>query len=123
MSLADLKEYGKRCVEEPDLRKKAKEIGLENIAGQIANAKTLGLTFTEHDFMALTKGVGTTQELTEEQLQAVAGGVLRRDGIELLLTRCRTRVQEAGSPGLGNALSDKGPDAARYILNRILPWT
>jgi len=41
MSLADLKEYGKRCVEEPDLRKKAKEIGLENIAGQIANAKTL----------------------------------------------------------------------------------
>ena len=52
----------------------SKEIGLEDIAGQIANAKTLGLTFTEHDFMALTKGVGTTQELTEEQLQAVAGG-------------------------------------------------
>ena len=76
MSLADLKEYGKRCVEEPDLRKKAKEIGLENIAGQIANAKTLGLTFTEHDFMALTKGVGTAQELTEEQLQDVAGGIL-----------------------------------------------
>ncbi len=85
MSLAGLKEYGKRCIEEPDLRKKAKEIGLEDIAGQIANAKTLGLTFTEHDFMALTKGVGTTQELTEEQLQAVAGGVLRRDGIELPL--------------------------------------
>ena len=76
MSLADLKEYGKRCVEEPDLRKKAKEIGLEDIAGQIANAKTLGLTFTVHDLMALAKEVGTTQELTEEQLQAVAGGFI-----------------------------------------------
>ena len=52
----------------------SKEIGLEDIAGQIANAKTLGLTFTVHDLMALAKEVGTTQELTEEQLQAVAGG-------------------------------------------------
>ncbi len=38
----------------------SKEIGLEDIAGQIANAKTLGLTFTVHDLMALAKEVGTT---------------------------------------------------------------
>ena len=87
MSLADRKEYGKRCVEEPDLRKKAKEIGLEDIAGQIANAKTLGLTFTEHDLMALAKEVGTTQELTEEQLQAVAGGILHPAWWEMTLGR------------------------------------
>ena len=48
----------------------SKEIGLEDIAGQIANAKTLGLTFTEHDFMALTVADGwlfSKATMAEEQ--------------------------------------------------------
>ena len=49
MSLEDLKTYAKKCAEDDALRAKAKEIGLDNIPGQIEQAKTMGLTWDEND--------------------------------------------------------------------------
>lgn len=74
MSIEDLKEYGRRAAEDPELRAKAKEIGLENIEGQIAQAKTLGLEFTAADMEAL--GNEVAGELSEDQLELVAGGAV-----------------------------------------------
>ena len=52
MSVEDLKKYGQLCVEQEDIRTKAKAIGLENVDGHIAYAKELGLTFTQEDMVA-----------------------------------------------------------------------
>jgi predicted ribosomally synthesized peptide with nif11-like leader len=76
MSVADLKEYGKRCAADPALAKKAKSIGLSNVKGQAEHAKTLGLNFNERDMEALAKEMGSKGELNEKELSAVAGGVV-----------------------------------------------
>lgn len=75
MSVADLKEYGKRAATDPVVRQKAKEIGLQNLAGQAEYAKTLGLNFDAADMQALLKEVQPKGELSEEQLANVAGGI------------------------------------------------
>ena len=76
MSVEDLKKYGKMCADDPDVRKKAKEIGMEDVDGQITYAKQLGLTFTKEDLEALAKEAGLSKkdELSEEDLEKVAGG-------------------------------------------------
>jgi len=76
MSVADLKKYGKMAAENPDLRKKAKEIGISNIKGQAAHAKTLGLSFDEKDMEALAREMQPKGELSEKELSSVAGGVV-----------------------------------------------
>ena len=77
MSVENLKKYGQMCSENEEVRKKAKEIGVQNIEGQIAYAKTLGLEFSKEDAEALAKeaGVDKKDELSEEDLKKVAGGV------------------------------------------------
>ena len=75
MSVQDLKKYGKMAAEDPKVRAKAKEIGLMNVKGQAAYAKTLGLDFTEADMQALAKESVPKGELSEKELQAVAGGI------------------------------------------------
>ena len=74
MSLEDLKTYAKKCTEDDALRAKAKEIGLENIQGQIEHAKTLGLTWDENDMKALAQEVQSEGELSDGDLEQVAGG-------------------------------------------------
>jgi predicted ribosomally synthesized peptide with nif11-like leader len=76
MSIEDLKKYGQMCSENEEIRNRAKEIGIENIAGQMAYAKELGLVFNLEDMEALVKevGVGQSDELSEEDLEKVAGG-------------------------------------------------
>lgn len=76
MSVADLKEYGRRAASDPSVRQKAKEIGLQNLKGQAEYAKTLGLNFTPDDMQELAKEVAPKGELSEEQLGAVAGGIV-----------------------------------------------
>lgn len=76
MSVADLKAYGKRAATDPAVRAKAKEIGLQNVAGQAAYAKSLGFNFTQEDMQALAKEVKPKGELSDEQLGNVAGGVV-----------------------------------------------
>jgi predicted ribosomally synthesized peptide with nif11-like leader len=75
MSVADLKKYGQMCQEDLTVRQRAKEIGLTNLDGQIAYGKELGLEFNKDDVQAFADEAGITKgELSEEQLEQVAGG-------------------------------------------------
>jgi predicted ribosomally synthesized peptide with nif11-like leader len=76
MSVENLRKYGQKCAEDEKVRAKAKEIGLQDIDGQIAHGKSLGLEFSREDFLALAKesGLEGKSELTEEDLKKVAGG-------------------------------------------------
>jgi predicted ribosomally synthesized peptide with nif11-like leader len=78
MSVENLKKYGQMCVTNEEVRKKAKKIGVQDIDGQVAYAKTLGLEFSKEDFTALSKEVGLDKkdELSEEDLKKVAGGLV-----------------------------------------------
>jgi lactobin A/cerein 7B family class IIb bacteriocin len=76
MSVEDLKKYGKMAAEDPNVRAEAKKIGLQNVKGQAAYAKTLGLHFDENDMAALAKQVEPQGELSEKELSSVAGGVV-----------------------------------------------
>ena len=54
-----------------------KEIGLDNVDGWITYSKNeLGLEFSKEDMQALAEEVGPMDELSEEQLEQVAGGVV-----------------------------------------------
>ncbi len=77
MSVENLKKYGIMCAEKDDVRAKAKEIGVDNADGQIAYAKELGLEFSRQDMEDLAKEAGITgnDELSEEDLEKVAGGI------------------------------------------------
>ncbi len=75
MSLDDFKKYGKMISDDENVRAKAKEIGINDIDGQISYAKTLGLEFGREDMEAMAKEVGYSQdELSEEDLEKIAGG-------------------------------------------------
>ena len=76
MSVEDLKKYGKLAAEDPNVRAEAKKIGLHNVKGQAAYAKTLGLHFDENDMATLAKQVEPKGELTEKELSSVAGGLV-----------------------------------------------
>lgn len=76
MSVEDLKKYGAMAASDPKVREEAKKIGLQNMKGQAAYAKTLGLNFDENDMAALAKQVQPTGELSEKDLASVAGGVV-----------------------------------------------
>jgi predicted ribosomally synthesized peptide with nif11-like leader len=77
VSLENLKKYGQLCAEDKKIRENAKEIGLEDLEGHIANGKSLGLEFSKEDFVTLAKEAGLegTNELSEEDLKKVAGGI------------------------------------------------
>ena len=78
MSVENLKKYGKMCAEDEEVRKKAKEIGLQDLDGQVVHAKTLGLEFSKEDFKVLAKEIGLDgkNELSDEDLIKVAGGLV-----------------------------------------------
>ncbi len=77
MSVEDFKKYGQMIAQDEKVRAKAKEIGIENVAGQIQYAKTLGLEFTQDDLAKAVRETGaSSKELSEEQLEQVAGGAI-----------------------------------------------
>ncbi len=77
MSIEDVKKYGQMIAERPEVRARAKEIGLNDVPGQIAYAKTLGFEFTKEDMANAAKEAGlSTPELSDEQLQKIAGGLV-----------------------------------------------
>jgi predicted ribosomally synthesized peptide with nif11-like leader len=87
MSVENLKKYGQLCEEDEEVRHKAKEIGINDLGGQIAHAKTLGLEFSKEDVEALAKeaGVDGKNELSEEDLKKVAGGFFTTTAIAAVL--------------------------------------
>ena len=76
MSVEDLRADGQLCVDNPTHLRRAKEIGLHDIRGQAAYAKTLGLQFDDRDLETLARGLQPTGELSEDELASVAGGVV-----------------------------------------------
>jgi len=76
VSIENLKEYTRRCAADPELLEKAKAIGDRNIDGQIAHAVSLGLPWTQADLIDLSKELQTEGELSDEDLEQVAGGRL-----------------------------------------------
>ena len=49
MSAETIKQFGQRIAEDEEVRAKAKEIGMTDLDGQTAYAKTLGLEFSIED--------------------------------------------------------------------------
>ena len=75
MSVENFKKFGQMCAEKEDVRKKAKEIGIDNLDGVVAYGKELGLDFSVDDIKALGDEAGITdQELSDKELEKVAGG-------------------------------------------------
>ena len=81
MSIENLAEYIRQVDADPEKRARAREIGLDNIEGQMAFARSLSLEWDEADFEALARqaqkwksGEGSG-ELSDEDLELVAGGV------------------------------------------------
>ncbi len=77
MSVENLKKFGQMCAEDEKIRDKVKEIGLENPEGWMEYSKELGVEFSMADMQALSDEVGPiSDELSEDQLEQVAGGVV-----------------------------------------------
>jgi predicted ribosomally synthesized peptide with nif11-like leader len=78
VSIENLKKYGQLCVKDEKVHARAKEIGIQDLNGQIAYGKSLGLEFSREDFEALAKEaeIDGKAELSEEDLKKVAGGVV-----------------------------------------------
>ena len=78
MSVENLKEYARRCAEEPELRAKARAIGTEDMEKHQRHAASLGLDWTIDDMAAFRKemieAADDLGDLSEEDLEQVAGG-------------------------------------------------
>jgi len=76
MSVEALKDFGKKVLEDQELKKKAKQVGMDNMEGIIALAKENGFDISKEDFEALAKELQSTDELSNDDLEQVAGGVV-----------------------------------------------
>jgi predicted ribosomally synthesized peptide with nif11-like leader len=74
MSLADLKAFAKKCVDDKAIGEKAKKIGTKNTDGLIKYAGELGFTVTKKDIAELKKEAEGSDVLTADQLAAISGG-------------------------------------------------
>jgi len=76
MSVENFKKFGQKCVDDSDVRKKAKEIGFDDLEGIVAYGKELGLDFSIDDMQSMADELGLSdQELSDEDLEKVAGGI------------------------------------------------
>ncbi|MDR1966347.1 MAG: Nif11-like leader peptide family RiPP precursor [Synergistaceae bacterium] len=83
MSVENLKKYGQLCAEDEKVCKRVKEIGVNDVDGQIAYGKSLGLEFSREDVEALASesGIDGKDELSEEDLKKVAGGIVTTSAV------------------------------------------
>lgn len=76
MSIDALKEFTKAVVTNETYQEKAKKIGLNDIDGLVKFGKELGYEFSLEDLQAYANETGSQKdELSEEDLELVAGGV------------------------------------------------
>lgn len=123
MSIEDLKKYGQMCATKPDVRQKAKAIGIDNVDGQIAYAKELGLLFTAADMVALAKeaGLSSTNELSEGDMEKVAGGVTAVGAATSAASAAGDAAAQAAS-AVGSAVSSAGSavsSAASSVVSAV----
>ena len=80
MSVEHLKEYVRRCATEPELREQAKALGVADLEQHIRHSASLGLAWSADDMTAFRKEMIDAEDglddLTEEELEQVAGGVV-----------------------------------------------
>ena len=80
MSVENLKEYARRCAVDPDLRAAAKEIGMVDMDAHMRHAGSMGLDWDRSDLVEfhreVTDSEGDLADLSEEELDQVAGGGL-----------------------------------------------
>ena len=76
MSVEALNAFGKKVLEDQELKAKAKQTGLDNLEGLISLAKENGFDISKEDFEAVAKELQSTDELSEDDLEQVAGGVV-----------------------------------------------
>jgi predicted ribosomally synthesized peptide with nif11-like leader len=76
MSLENLKEYGRRAATDDTVKARAKAIGLQDMSRHMEYASSLGLDFDQDDVNALAKEAQGSEELSEDQLETVAGGIV-----------------------------------------------
>jgi len=76
MSIEAIKEEGKKCREDGEMKKKAEEIGMGDTDALIAYGKEKGFDFSKDDMTALGKETQAEGELSEGDLEQVAGGIV-----------------------------------------------
>ena len=88
MSVEHLKEYVRRCATEPELREKAKALGMADLEQHMAYAESLGLEWSADDMLAFRKEAieadGGLEDLSEEDLVEVAGGGVSTTAVVVL---------------------------------------
>ena len=78
MSVENVKEYARRCATDPELRARAKELGMADMEEHMRQSESLGLDWTRGDLVAFRKEMidaeGGLEDLSEEELADIAGG-------------------------------------------------
>jgi len=78
MSTEDIKAFNQRLLSDPHIRAVFDRFALSDVDGVLAYAAELGYVFTEQDLIWVATELGVLDdELTEDELDAVAGGTLR----------------------------------------------
>ncbi len=109
MSVENLKEYARRCTAEPELRAKAKEIGMSDMDEHMRHAESLGLAWTRGDLAAFRKEViddqGDLEDLSQEDLEQVAAGVVTATAAVMIAAIVGVTAV-AGAAGLATSAGD-----------------
>ncbi len=107
MSVEDFKKFGQLCAQDEKVREKVKNIGIDNVEGWIEYArKEHGLEFTKADMQAVSEEVAPTDELSEEQLEQVAGGLVSSTGAAVAGAVAGGVGAAAGSAAAATAVTD-----------------
>ena len=108
MSLENLKEYARRCATDPELLAAARTIGMTDIEEHMRHAGSLGLDWTRNDLAAFRKEVTDDDDdtddlvdLTEEELERVAGGALAATLVAAIAVGAGVGVAVAGAATAG----------------------
>ena len=112
MSVENLKEYSRRCAEEPELRARAKALGISDVEGHIQEAGSLGLHWTMDDMVALRKELvdaeGEFEDLSEDELEQIAGGAVTVTALVVTAAIAAGVAGAAVGVGVGLAVTSAG---------------
>ena len=108
MSVEDFIQFSQKAEKDSAVRAKIKEMGLENVDGWIKYAKDeLSLEFTKDDMQVVADNAGSvTEELTEEQLENIAGGFVSSTGAAVAGGVAAVAAAAAGGVSAGTAVAD-----------------
>jgi predicted ribosomally synthesized peptide with nif11-like leader len=107
MSVENFKKFGQLCAEDEQVRERVKEIGIENIEGWMEYSKNeLGLEFDQEDMQTLAAEMGSVDELSEDQLEQVAGGVVSSTAAAVVGAVAGGVAAAAGGAAAATAVTD-----------------